>query len=272
MKKLLLSLFIVPLLMGAACAKQQPEEDQKLEETNINKVVQLEEQEKYSEKDTQKTTDYEYVLYENKAIGYSIMRPDGWYWQHFMKSDLEAAGSNELIDDYVVLDKSGITGLDSEYLGQIVIEKSRMSLEDLAKDKKEYASKEVTIDGQEAMRYELETDKKLIEYHFVKDGATFRLYYISNDNQENEVVFEKIVKSFSFGTTSPKKVAIDKYYCDTASDCVENTKCHPTEYINNQYGPDDAPVACTRSCEGPIDCGAGHAECQNNKCVVVAGE
>ncbi|MBT4209891.1 MAG: hypothetical protein HOE19_03190 [Candidatus Komeilibacteria bacterium] len=197
MKKILLSLFVLTFLMGAACSSKVVDEFEKAEDT----ITEAEEVKDLIKDHNLAITDdeEEYVLYENKAMGYTVMRPDGWYWQHFMKSDIETAGSNELIDDYLIIDKDGLMGLMSEYLGQIVIEKSRISLEDLAKDKDDYITKEITVAGQAATRFEIQTDdKKMIEYHLVKGDVTYRLLYVSNDNEASEAIFEKVVKSFSF--------------------------------------------------------------------------
>ena len=132
-------------------------------------------------------------------MGYTIMRPDNWYWQHFMKNNLTAAGTNELIDDYFISDKNALIGLGSEYLGQIVIEKSRFDLEELKKNMTGYASKQITVAGQPATRFEIQTNEnKMIEYHFEKGEQTFRLMYVSSDLPQNQSIFEAVVKSFTF--------------------------------------------------------------------------
>lgn len=158
------------------------------------------------EKDSPSELSVNFTSYENKAVGYKILIPEKWYWQHFMKSQIKAAGGNDSVDDYLVTDKNPLVGLGSEYLGQIVVEKSSFSLDDLSADKKDFSSREVTVAGQKATRYEMQTNgdhalfpnRKLIEYHLSRNDATFRLIYISNDNMENETIFEKMVESFSF--------------------------------------------------------------------------
>ncbi|MBU1202761.1 hypothetical protein KKH39_01830 [Patescibacteria group bacterium] len=78
--------------------------------------------------------------------------------------------------------------------------------------------------------------------------------------------FEEMLISFKF---LDNNMAID--YCESDDDCVPATCCHPTRVVNKNYAPDCAAVACTFSCEGPLDCGAGHPACENNKCVIAEG-
>ena len=56
--------------------------------------------------------------------------------------------------------------------------------------------------------------------------------------------------------------------CTQYSDCVPAQCCHPTSCINKDY-KEVCTVFCTASCEGPIDCGAGHCGCVNGQCGVV---
>ena len=57
--------------------------------------------------------------------------------------------------------------------------------------------------------------------------------------------------------------------CTIDDDCIPAECCHPTSCINTaEKGV--CTVMCTMSCEGPIDCGAGHCGCVNGKCGVVA--
>ncbi len=226
MKKTFLLLLIVPLLMGAGCASKNTEGDQKpvadMTVSNFEECLAagnpameshprqcMHEGVTYTENIDKDVSDKKNIVvedldvtfspYENKAIGYTINIPDNWYWQHFMKHQISAAGGNELIDDYLIVDKNALLGLGSEFLGQIVVEKSTMSLANLAKDKTSYNKKDITVAGMPATRFELETeDSKMIEYHLDKDGQTFRLMYVSSDLPANEKIFELMVKSFSF--------------------------------------------------------------------------
>jgi hypothetical protein len=57
-------------------------------------------------------------------------------------------------------------------------------------------------------------------------------------------------------------------FCTQDSDCVPAQCCHPTSCINKEY-KEVCDVLCTASCEGPIDCGAGHCGCVNGQCGVI---
>ncbi len=58
--------------------------------------------------------------------------------------------------------------------------------------------------------------------------------------------------------------------CTKDSDCVPAQCCHPTGCINKDW-KENCTVVCTASCEGPIDCGAGHCGCVNGTCGVLPG-
>lgn len=210
MKKTLLLLIIFPLLIGAGCTSQNVQNE---ENTNTNEAMEQNnepaEDNKVAEDDSiivdnsnvvvVDIDDLSFSQYENKAIGYTIQIPDKWYWQHFMKNELTSAGVNDQIDDYLIVDKNPLVGFGSEYLGQIVVEKSTMNLDNLAKDKTDYDKKTVTIAGQSAVRFESKGDNdKIIEYHFEKDKQSFRLIYTAGAMPQNENIFEAMVKSFSF--------------------------------------------------------------------------
>ena len=57
--------------------------------------------------------------------------------------------------------------------------------------------------------------------------------------------------------------------CVVAGDCVPAQCCHPTSCINRVAAPPCEGVACTMSCEGPLDCGAGTCGCVQGQCSVV---
>ena len=61
-------------------------------------------------------------------------------------------------------------------------------------------------------------------------------------------------------------------FCNVDEDCVAATCCHPYEAVNKKYAPNCDDSICTLSCEGPLDCGAGRIECENNKCVIKKNE
>jgi hypothetical protein len=56
--------------------------------------------------------------------------------------------------------------------------------------------------------------------------------------------------------------------CKSDSDCVGATCCHPTSCMNKAY-KGVCNVLCTQVCQGPLDCGAGHCGCVNNRCAVI---
>ena len=204
MKKVLLFILLVLLLMGAGCSSKYDQENQPLD--TDQSVDNNEVEDVVEEDDIMGDVFDDYVLYENKAIGYTILRPDGWYWQHFMKADINTVNSSGLIDDYLVLDQTPIIGLGTEYLGRIVVEQSRMDIADLKKNMGEYTSQEVTINGQTATRFELQTDEnhyfpntKRIEYHLVKNDKIFRLiYHMADSDKFNEDIFTTMVLSFTW--------------------------------------------------------------------------
>ncbi len=56
--------------------------------------------------------------------------------------------------------------------------------------------------------------------------------------------------------------------CMTDDDCIPAQCCHPTS-CTNVANKGVCNLACTMSCQGPIDCGAGSCGCLNGKCTVV---
>ncbi|MFH1229051.1 MAG: hypothetical protein V1678_01330 [Candidatus Aenigmatarchaeota archaeon] len=56
--------------------------------------------------------------------------------------------------------------------------------------------------------------------------------------------------------------------CQSDSDCVPAQCCHPSSCINNAY-KGVCNLACTASCEGPLDCGAGTCGCVSGRCDVI---
>jgi len=57
--------------------------------------------------------------------------------------------------------------------------------------------------------------------------------------------------------------------CQSDSDCVPGSCCHATSCVNINNRPDCEEMMCTMECSGPLDCGAGHCGCINNKCVII---
>jgi hypothetical protein len=56
--------------------------------------------------------------------------------------------------------------------------------------------------------------------------------------------------------------------CNSDSDCVPEQCCHPTSCMNKDY-KGACNLACTMSCETPLDCGGASCECLDNRCVVM---
>jgi putative hemolysin len=58
--------------------------------------------------------------------------------------------------------------------------------------------------------------------------------------------------------------------CNTDSDCVPSTCCHPTSCVIKESAPICNAVACTMDCKpGTLDCGQGSCSCVNNKCAAL---
>ncbi|NMB78387.1 MAG: hypothetical protein GYA23_04760 [Methanomicrobiales archaeon] len=58
--------------------------------------------------------------------------------------------------------------------------------------------------------------------------------------------------------------------CTDAADCVPADCCHPRSCVNKAAQKSCTGIACTESCEGPLDCGAGSCGCVQGTCSVVA--
>tara|TARA_Y100000310_G_scaffold138289_2_gene137248 strand:- start:47292 stop:48008 length:717 start_codon:yes stop_codon:yes gene_type:complete len=81
--------------------------------------------------------------------------------------------------------------------------------------------------------------------------------------------------SFALGNLQSQTIlitVIDKkqQQCKEDNDCVPAECCHPRYVVNKKYAPQCEGIACTESCEGPLDCGAGHPACEKGICVIVA--
>src|SRR3989344_3487666 len=115
-----------------------------------------------------------FVAYENRAQWYSVLRPDNWYWRHYIKNEI--GGSNKGVVDYFITDSKPLLGLGSEYLGQIVIEVSERPLADYADAVGGLTKSEVTVGGESASRYEGTRQnaggagQAVVEYQFSKAG------------------------------------------------------------------------------------------------------
>ena len=81
-----------------------------------------------------------------------------------------------------------------------------------------------------------------------------------------------ILSVFLISCTSNPDADISIDYCETADDCIPNKCCHPDGAINKQFEQECESEFCTLSCDTLLDCGDGHIECIENRCVVVANE
>lgn len=211
MKKFLFILIAIPLLMGAGCTSKntndETDNNSAVESSSDNDIeADNDKMENKQDEETSKT-EIKYNLYENKAMGYTILIPEKWYWQHFMKNEIDS----EKIDDYLAVDKDGITPLGSERIAKILVEKSSMGLDDLTEGMDGYSKTQKTVAGVSAARYEKQfgednemyPNSKIVQYHLEKNGQTYRLIFnsegtVKEDIAEYETIFEEMVKSFSF--------------------------------------------------------------------------
>ena len=145
----------------------------------------------------------QFVDYENRAVGYRIQRPDKWYWQHLIRSEI--GEQNPVVDDYFITDRNPLPQLGSEYLGMIVIEVSRRDPADIAPSLEGFEKTTARVGDESATRFEgvrdnqLITNQKWIEYHFTRDNRLFRFMYAQSDATPADIaVFEEVVKSFTF--------------------------------------------------------------------------
>lgn len=58
--------------------------------------------------------------------------------------------------------------------------------------------------------------------------------------------------------------------CIADTDCVAASCCHADSCVGVEKKPDCKGIFCSMSCDGPLDCGAGHCGCVNGKCSIIA--
>ena len=144
-----------------------------------------------------------FVAYANRAQGYTILRPDNWYWRHYISSEI--GDRNPTVVDYFMTDPEPLPGLGSEHLGQIVIEVSARPLSDYAAAVADLAHTEATVAGQPTSRYQGRRSNKVgeselvVEYHFSYHDKTIRLRLTAPVAAGSaEDIFETVVASFKF--------------------------------------------------------------------------
>ena len=143
------------------------------------------------------------AAYTNKAAGYTVQKPEKWYWRHYVRSELGSKAPLE--DDLVVMHPQPLGEIDPDYLGQMSIAVSRRAISSQASPMAAPVSTASTVGGVEATRYEwvdLEKggDMKVIEYRLMspKKQALYIRYNKINTTPEDEKIFEDMVKSFTF--------------------------------------------------------------------------
>jgi len=139
------------------------------------------------------------VEYENRAMNYTIMRPDKWFWQHSIKSQI--IGGDEKMLDVFATDPF-VTPLPS------APENSRISIAVYSAQPDNFdelvsnlESSQVSIAEQSATRYEgiMGENQKVIIYAFTKGNYVFHLAYRkASSTPEEEGVFENLVSSLKF--------------------------------------------------------------------------
>ncbi|MFA5413024.1 MAG: hypothetical protein WC348_00575 [Patescibacteria group bacterium] len=204
-KFLILTAAFALVLAGAGCGEEKtPAAENENQNANVitanvnGSVVELVEPQEEEE-----TGEMAFVEFVNKTMGYKIVRPDGWYWQHLIQREIGETMPE--VDDLFVTDPNPLPPLGTGYLGRIVIEVSRRSLTDLERNLSDLTSRTVTVGGISATKYEgvrsneMVENQKYITYLFQKDSKTYRIAYTMKDSTtEDEAVFTRVVESLSF--------------------------------------------------------------------------
>ncbi len=144
-----------------------------------------------------------FVTYTNRAVGYTILRPNNWYWRHYIANEIGSI--NPSVVDYFITDSKPLPSLGSEYLGQIVIEVSERELADYAEAVAGLEKSVGMVGSITAQRYEgektnqSENKVKVVEYQFSYNKKTFRIIYTAEPSSDNEKdIFDQVVSSFKF--------------------------------------------------------------------------
>jgi len=142
--------------------------------------------------------DVNFVAYENKAVGYTIQRPNNWYWDHLIKNQISASDPN--VDDYFRADRNPLPGLGTEYLGRIVIAVMQTKIADIRQGLSDLSSSSTEVDGIAAMKYDgVRGEQTWIEYNFEKGERTFRIFFSMNGASKTDTAaFQKVAESFKF--------------------------------------------------------------------------
>lgn len=141
------------------------------------------------------TTAATLVAYENRAKGYTLERPDRWYWEHRIKSQLPKGD----VTDLFRTDPKPLPGIPSETYGRIAIEVSSKNVEDVpAYLKRSPTLESSVIAGITATRYEgtVFDGVRVIEYRFARQGETYRFIYSGANDPTGVKIFDRVVESF----------------------------------------------------------------------------
>ncbi len=191
--------FFVVVLGLAGCSPigilkpDQPKVDQVSNDTN-----------EISETELPNVDGLTFVSYTNRSVGYTVDRPNRWYWRHYIKSQIGT--SHPKVDDYFMTSAKPLPGLEAEVLGQIVIEVRGEEVNEVTTGLDKFSKVQSQIGGLEGVRYEgtrknaAGGEIKVIEYQMRRDDQSFRFIYTQSPGEtDNSQVFERVVKSFVFG-------------------------------------------------------------------------
>lgn len=131
------------------------------------------------------------VSYTNRAVGYTIMRPERWYWRHDILSD----------SDVFMADRKPLPE-DSNSPVMILV---RVSLNERARDlvTAGLTQSTATVAGVNGFKWVgtqevFGEDKYIVAYEVVTDKRTYQLVYQgASANQPEQQVFEALVQSLS---------------------------------------------------------------------------
>lgn len=210
--------FVIPLVLGALvftgcqhlskkdAAKDTKEEKQEASEEKKgieDGTSATPEAPATTDQSTSVSSSVSFVMYENKVVGYSLQRPEKWYWQHFLRKDLNLAAPQA--DDVLIVDPQPLQTLTSDWYGQMAVEVGRRDLTQHASDwLKDFAVSDAMVGGAKATRYEglsLEKggDMKVIEYHLMKGQQSVRLIYNKIGSMAaDEEIFQHLVQTFAW--------------------------------------------------------------------------
>jgi hypothetical protein len=73
-------------------------------------------------------------------------------------------------------------------------------------------------------------------------------------------------------TVVKEKTSEAEKECEKNEDCVQECGCHVKNCIPKIKREECPILFCTEVCQGPLDCGAGHCGCVNNKCEIIHEE